>query len=66
MSKQSKTFEVYCISFCGKSYRVKVGFLQEFIDLHRSELENDDITICGIVWDFASKYSHPYEWYRIV
>lgn len=64
MSK--KTFEVYCLLLCGKSYRVKLGHLDEFIALHRSELEFDELTICGFAWDCSTSYSHPYEWYRIV
>ena len=64
MSK--KTFEVYCLQLCGKSYRVKVGHIDEFIALHRSELEVDEISIYGFAWDSSTSYSHPYEWYRIV
>lgn len=61
-----KTFEVYTIQLCGKSFRVKVGHLDEFIALFRAHLESDEITVYGIVWDSSTKYSHPYEWYRIV
>lgn len=64
MSK--KTFEVYCLQLCGKSYRVKLGHLDEFISMHRSELEVDELAIYGFAWDCSSFYSHPYEWYRIV
>jgi hypothetical protein len=64
MSK--KTFEVYCLQICGKAYRVKLGHLDEFIALHRQELEVDELTIYGLAWDSSSFYSHPYEWYRIV
>lgn len=64
MSK--KTFEVYCLQICGKSYRVKLGHLDEFIALHRLELEVDELTIYGFAWDSSASYSHPYEWYRIV
>lgn len=61
-----KTFEVYCLLLCGKSYRVKLGHLDEFIALHRAELEVDEISIFGFAWDSSNLYSHPYEWYRIV
>lgn len=61
-----KTFEVYCLQLCGISYRVKLGHLDEFIALHRSQLEVDELTIYGIVWDSSTSYRHPYEWYRIV
>lgn len=61
-----KKFEVYCLTLCGKSYRVKLGHLDEFILLYRQELELDELTIYGLTWDCSSSYSHPYEWYRIV
>ena len=64
MSK--KTFEVYCLQICGKAYRVKLGHLDEFIALHRHDLEFDELTIFGLAWDSSTNYSHPYEWYRIV
>ncbi len=64
MSK--KTFEVYCLQLCGKSYLVKLGHLDEFIALYRAELEVDELTIYGFVWDSSTSYSHPYEWFRIV
>ena len=62
MSKN--TFEVYCLSLCGKCYRVKLGHLDEFIALHREYLELDDLSVCGFAWDSSVNYSHPYEWYR--
>lgn len=61
-----KTFEVYCLQLCGKSYRVKLGHFDEFIALHRQELEVDELTISGFAWDCSTSYSHPYEWYRII
>lgn len=64
MSK--KTFEVYCLQLCGKAYRVKLGHLDEFVSLHRQELEVDELVIYGLAWDSSTNYSHPYEWYRIV
>lgn len=64
MSKN--TFEVYCVQLCGKSFRVKLGHLDEFIALHRSELAIDELTIYGFTWDSSASYTHPYEWYRIV
>lgn len=62
----NKRFEVYCLQLCGKNYRVKIGHLDEFIFLHRQELEVDEISIYGFAWDSSTSYSHPYEWYRIV
>ena len=62
----NKKFEVYCLSLCGKIYRVKLGHLDEFVSLHRNELINEDLVIYGIDFDFSSSYTHPYEWYRIV
>lgn len=62
----NKTFEVYCLQVCGKSYRVKLGHLDEFIALHRQELAEDELIIYGFAWDSSSNYLHPYEWYRTV
>ena len=64
MSK--KTFEVYTVLLCGKSYHVKTGHLDEFIALHREKLADDELTVFGLAWDCSTNYSHPYEWYRIV
>lgn len=61
-----KTFEVYCLQLRGNSYRVKLGHLDQFIALHRQELEEDELTISGFAWDSSTSYVHPYEWYRIV
>lgn len=59
-------FEVYCLRFCGKSYRVKLGHLDEFIALHRQDLLDGELFIYGITWDSPSAYPHSYEWYRTV
>lgn len=64
MSKN--TFAVYCLQICGKTYRVKLGHLDQFVALYREQLDVDELTIYGIVWDSSSNYDHPYEWYRIV
>lgn len=61
-----KTVPVYCVSLLGSSYRVKVGHLDEFVDLHRTELEQDEIDVFGFGLDLLSNFSHPYEWYRKV
>lgn len=58
--------EVYCIFFLGQSYRVKVGHLDEFVALHRVDLEHDEITIFSVGFDLLSNFAHPYEWYRRV
>lgn len=62
----NKTFEVYCLQLCGKSYRVKVGHIDEFLSLFREQLEVDEATIYGTTWDSSINYHHPYQWYRLV
>lgn len=57
-------FKVYCVSLCGKHYRVKVGHLDEFAALHLDQLEVEQITVYGYVSDSSINYAHPYEWYR--
>lgn len=60
----NKRFEVYVISFCGFSYHVKLGHLDEFVALHRLVLGCDEVKVYDIVYDSSTNYSHPYEWYR--
>lgn len=64
MSK--KTIFVYCIAIAGKLYHVKLGHVEEFIDLHRSHLETDAVIVYGVAYDTAEDYDHPYQWYRKV
>lgn len=58
--------QVYCLQLCGKSYRVKIGHLDEFVALHQEQLEVDELVIYALAWDSITFYSHPYEWYRLV
>lgn len=66
MSAKNKNVLVYVVLLLGKSYRVKVGHLDEFVSLFLDKLSDDDIVITGTVWDSLSNYSQAYEWYRKV
>lgn len=66
LMSNNKTFLTYIVDFCGKSYRIKLGHLDEFVALFQDSLEVDEMTIFGLAWDTLDKYTHPYEWYRRV